>query len=131
MSIPTPPFLASIIFPLLAWAAWADALNPNEGEARDKSYFFDSGIVWGVDPLLRTSDFDNAAELKGLKSKRPRLLKEKYEAIWAGRFKPTSHFHWMLAFTLKMSSDLWQADQAKLTSNFKVTTMMAIKDQDN
>lgn len=37
----------------------------------------DSGTVWGVDPLLRISDFDNAAELKGLKTKRPQLLKEK------------------------------------------------------
>lgn len=38
-AISTPLFPPTIKLPLPAWAAWADALNPNEGEARNQGYF--------------------------------------------------------------------------------------------
>lgn len=49
--------------------------------------------VISVDPLPRTSDFDNATELKGFNSRRPQYLKKEYEKIRPAKFSKYVHFH--------------------------------------
>lgn len=50
-----------------------------------------SGTVWGVDPMLRTADFDNTTELRGYSGKR--ALKEKNEA---GQFYTNKQFFFVI-----------------------------------
>lgn len=83
-------------------------LTQTKGKLGIRVIFVDSGTVWGLDPLLRIRDFDSAAELKELNSKRPRLLTEKYKEICAARFTPSNHFHLMWAFFISFSLILFQ-----------------------
>lgn len=105
--------------------------------------FVDSGTVWGVNPLLRIWGYNNAEELNRLKSKRPRLLKEKYEEIWTARLKPASQFQYFnccfllgvffafsfsystvrIFLTSKLSIYLWLTDQEIMTDWLKIVEL--------
>lgn len=80
-----------------------------------------NGTVWGVDPLLRTRDFDNAAELKGLNLKRLWLLRNMKRSVLPGlNLKVIFSFCFVAVFsffTFMLSSSLWPADQGSDNNN--------------
>lgn len=77
-----------------------------------------SGTVWGVDPLLRTQDFDNA---EGVKFKKAFWRRNMKRSVLPGlNQKQFSVFVFLQCFpffTFKLSSSLWPADQGSDNNN--------------